>query len=142
MTQKLVTVVLLPVFKHQEQKFPLGKAGLVVIRRAIEPGLGTLALPGGFVDGEEDWREAGAREVLEETGIIIRPEAILPYDVKSVKTPRGPLCLIFGKVFGLLDADQFPAFVPNDECSERTVVFNADGVSFSTHIEVMQRFFS
>ncbi len=65
-----VTVVLLPVILSIEQ------TGVVVIRRAIPPKVGELALPGGFINFGETWQEAGAREVLEETGARIAPDEI------------------------------------------------------------------
>ncbi|MES4891335.1 NUDIX domain-containing protein [Streptomyces sp. NPDC096012] len=45
-----------------------GSRGLVVIRRALPPGLGRWALPGGYVETGEDWRDAAVRELYEETG--------------------------------------------------------------------------
>lgn len=44
---------------------------LLVATRAHEPAKGTLDLPGGFVDMEETGEEAVAREVLEETGLVV-----------------------------------------------------------------------
>ena len=44
---------------------------LLVIRRAHEPGLGKLGLPGGVVEGGETGEEAAARETLEEVGLDI-----------------------------------------------------------------------
>ena len=40
--------------------------GVVLGRRAIEPGLGLWCLPGGFVNDDEGPREAAARECMEE----------------------------------------------------------------------------
>jgi ADP-ribose pyrophosphatase YjhB (NUDIX family) len=42
---------------------------VLCLTRAAEPGLGLLALPGGFVDPGERAEDAAARECLEETGI-------------------------------------------------------------------------
>lgn len=42
---------------------------VVVSRRAIDPGKGTLDSIGGFVDNDESAEEAIAREILEESGL-------------------------------------------------------------------------
>jgi len=61
---------------------PVGN-GLVVARRNIEPQLGTLVLPGGYLDIGETWQEGAARELLEETGIRIAAAEITLYDVSN-----------------------------------------------------------
>ena len=45
---------------------------LLVVRRAKEPAMGTLDLPGGFVDNEETAEQGIIREIQEETGIGIK----------------------------------------------------------------------
>src|SRR3954454_14292308 len=45
---------------------------LLLIRRAHEPGLGQWSLPGGRIEPGESAAEAAAREVLEETGLVVR----------------------------------------------------------------------
>ncbi|MFE2625031.1 NUDIX domain-containing protein, partial [Streptomyces caelestis] len=57
-----VAVALQPVYDTQG-------TGLVVITRAIAPARGRTALPGGYIDDREDWRQAVVRELGEETGI-------------------------------------------------------------------------
>src|SRR5207247_1279121 len=54
-----VAVVLLPV------GYADGRLGLVAVRRDIEPFRGELALPGGFIETGESWREAAVRELRE-----------------------------------------------------------------------------
>lgn len=45
----------------------------MVARRANEPAKGTLDLPGGFVDLDEDGETAMCREIAEETGLAVTP---------------------------------------------------------------------
>jgi ADP-ribose pyrophosphatase YjhB (NUDIX family) len=44
---------------------------LLMIRRGSPPALGTWSLPGGRVEPGETHAEAAAREVLEETGLVV-----------------------------------------------------------------------
>jgi ADP-ribose pyrophosphatase YjhB (NUDIX family) len=48
------------------------RGGLLMIHRALAgEGQGKLALPGGYQMLGQTWQEAGAREVLEETSVVI-----------------------------------------------------------------------
>ena len=47
------------------------KNELLTVRRGKEPAKGTRDLPGGFVDMDETGEQGVAREVLEETGLIV-----------------------------------------------------------------------
>lgn len=51
------------------------KEELLVCRRAKEPAKGTLDLPGGFIDMSETAEEGVAREVFEETGLLVEETA-------------------------------------------------------------------
>lgn len=52
------------------------RGSLLVVRRANNPGRGKLGLPGGYHMRGESWQAAGAREVAEETGRVIKPELL------------------------------------------------------------------
>jgi ADP-ribose pyrophosphatase YjhB (NUDIX family) len=50
---------------------------VILIRRAIEPGYGAWAQPGGFLEIDETAHEGAIRETLEETGLVVEPEQIV-----------------------------------------------------------------
>lgn len=121
-----VAVVLLPV-----------DAGILVVRRAIPPYLGELALPGGYINYGESWQEAGARELAEETGIVIDPATIADFRVRSA--PDSTL-LVFGLAPPQSLAD-LPPFVPNSEASERLLLTTPTALAFALHAEAVAAFF-
>ncbi len=63
-----VVVTTLPITEHGE---------LVLIRRGIEPAVGSWAQPGGFLEVDETVGEAAVRETLEETGLVVEPGALV-----------------------------------------------------------------
>jgi ADP-ribose pyrophosphatase YjhB (NUDIX family) len=50
-----------------------GQGRLLLMRRAHEPGLGKLGLPGGIVEPWETVEKAASRELAEETGLQVAP---------------------------------------------------------------------
>jgi ADP-ribose pyrophosphatase YjhB (NUDIX family) len=50
---------------------------LILIRRGIEPGYGSWAQPGGFLEVDETVGEGAVRETLEETGLLVRPGVLI-----------------------------------------------------------------
>ncbi len=122
-----VSVVLLPV-----------DDGLLAVRRNIEPRIGWLALPGGYVELGESWQQAGAREMLEETGVVIDPAEIREFRVKSA--PYGGTLVVFG-LAQPRHAQDLPPFVPNAETQEVCVLSAPQELAFSTHTEAMREYF-
>ena len=58
--------------------FPITDAGeIILIRRGIEPGLGSWAQPGGFLEVDETVHQAAIRETFEETGLLVEPGEIV-----------------------------------------------------------------
>jgi 8-oxo-dGTP pyrophosphatase MutT (NUDIX family) len=122
-----VVLVLLPV-----------DSGLLVIRRGAAPRRGQLALPGGFIEVNETWQAAAARELREEAGIRVSPADISDFGARS--TPDGYL-LVFG-LGPLLRGVDLPPFTPNSEAGERLVITGPADLAFPLHTEAVARFFA
>ena len=120
-----VSVVLLPI-----------DDGLLLVRRTNDAQAGKLALPGGFIEVGETWQEAGAREVREETGFTVEAGEIRLFDARSA--PGGTL-LVFGLAPPQMSRD-LPPFVLSSETSEMTVARGPLELAFSTHTEVVARY--
>jgi 8-oxo-dGTP diphosphatase len=128
-----VAVALLPV-SHDD-----GRTGLVVVRRDIEPYRGEIALPGGFIETGESWRQAAVRELKEETGLIAEPGEVVLFDVHS--SFNGYSLLIFG-LLPPRRADELPESTPTEEATEWLVLTEATQLCFPTHTEAMAAFFA
>ncbi|GIG86305.1 NUDIX domain-containing protein [Plantactinospora endophytica] len=111
--------------------------GVVVQRRDIEPGRGLLALPGGFIDHDEDWRDALVRELREETGLVADASTVRLHAVHSA--PAAGAILVFG-VLPVRPADSLPASAPTEESTEWLVLTEPAPLAFSTHTEVLADF--
>ncbi len=112
--------------------------GVLVVRRAIEPRKGLLALPGGFIDLKESWQEAAARELMEETGFTVDPAEI--EDFRVLSAPDGTLL-----VFGLAKPRTFaelPPFVTNSESEEIVILTQPETLAFSLHTQVLEEYFA
>lgn len=127
-----VAVVLLPV-SYQD-----GRTGMVVVRRDIEPFRGDIALPGGFIETGESWRDAAVRELEEETGLIAKSTDVGLFDVHSSHNGYSLL------VFGLLPprpAESLPPSAPTEESMEWFVLTEATRLCFPTHTKAMADYF-
>ena len=51
--------------------------GLLLLKRAIEPGYGKWVFPGGYVDRGEEVKRAAIREAREELGLDVRIERLI-----------------------------------------------------------------
>jgi 8-oxo-dGTP diphosphatase len=101
----------------REPKLAVGalveQAGKVLlVRRAVDPRLGTWCLPAGYVEYDEGPVEAVIREVKEETGVVIRVKELLAaYHVRS--DPRG-----LGVILIYRAVPESGALAPGDDASE------------------------
>ena len=91
--------------------------GLVLlVRRGVEPEKGKWSIPAGYVDHGEDPRETAAREVLEETGLVVSVDRL--QDVYHNPPDQGgasifilyAASLVGGKMQAGDDADQVGFF--------------------------------
>jgi 8-oxo-dGTP diphosphatase len=64
-----------------------GTEGLVLVRRAIEPGYGRWVFPGGYVDRGEEILGAAIREAREESGLEVRLEGLVNIYSYAGRTP-------------------------------------------------------
>lgn len=62
---------------------------ILLIRRGGEPFKDHWALPGGFVNDDEDLIVAASRELYEETGLVAKPSAALNEWSQIDRDPRG-----------------------------------------------------
>jgi ADP-ribose pyrophosphatase YjhB (NUDIX family) len=61
--------------------------GLVLVRRAIEPGYGKWVFPGGYVDRGEPLTAAAVREAREECGLDVRLDGLVNIYSYRGRTP-------------------------------------------------------
>ena len=116
---------------------PVGEEGLLAVRRAIPP-VG-LALPGGYVELGERWQDACARELREETGVEVDPEAIR--EIRVLSAPDGTL-LVFGRT-PPVDRAALGAFRASDEASGVEVLAGPrEDLVFPLHAQVVREHFS
>jgi ADP-ribose pyrophosphatase YjhB (NUDIX family) len=130
-----VTVVVVPIDDG-------GRRGVLVVRRAVPPGVGRLALVSGFLEEHEPWQVGAAREVREETGAEIDPDALVPLWFASAA--HRPRILLFA-VAAPIDAARLPEH-RDAETLERGLVYGPDGLDaifvYPFHVDITRRYFA
>ena len=114
------------------------RGGLLMVRRALPgEGQGRIALPGGYQMAGQTWQEAGAREVLEETGVVLDPASLRVAAVHTTPDRRQ----------NLLFCDSPPvvhggAFRHDAEVSEVLVIDAPAETAFPLHTALVAEFFA
>ncbi|MDO0928702.1 NUDIX domain-containing protein [Streptomyces sp. TG1A-8] len=127
----------LPVAVALQPVYDTRGTALVVITRTIAPARGGTALPGGYIDDREDWKQAVVRELNEETGIDAAARDVRLADAMS--SPDGHLLL-----FGLLperSAEGLPAPGTTDETEGPHLLRRPEELAFPLHTLAVRAFF-
>ena len=122
-----------------------GRTGLLMVRRGIEPQIGLLGLPGGFIEEGESWQTATVRELVEETGLVADADEV---ELANVLSAPSHVILIFGSLkprpaAELVDLTPEKVEALSDgETQELVVIYEAQQLAFPLHTEMANRFFS
>jgi 8-oxo-dGTP diphosphatase len=125
----VITIVADLIGKNQE-------LAILVIKRKNEPQKDCWAFPGGYLECNETWQEGSARELFEETGIVISPNDL---GVQDIATASNGNLIIFS--FCWVDNLDISKFVPNEEVSELKLITKLEELAFPTHTEILKRYF-
>lgn len=113
------------------------EAGIVLGRRAIEPGYGLWCLPGGFVNHDEDPADAAVRECREEIGAAVEIAALIGTYHVAKRTASSIVGIAY--VARLPEAEKL---VAGSEMLE-VGAFSLDALpplAFPSHREVLERY--
>jgi len=107
---------------------PVTPAGeVVLIRRAIPPGVGTWAQPGGFLEADETVIQGAVRETFEETCLVVEPTGIVgiyPQPRASVVVVAYAAAVVGGEMHATPESLDVRAYTIDD--------IPWDGLAFST----------
>lgn len=131
-------VVLIPVIDRSRSAEP---DGILIIRRGIKPCQGLWAMPGGFMEYDESWQHAGAREVEEEARVQLDEDAL---QLDSVRSDEDGVLIIFARSAPMpLASLKLDTFSPTSEVEAIDVMWrsNVRPLAFSLHDAVVAEFF-
>ncbi len=122
---------------------------VLLVRRGAHPGRGQWALPGGFLETSETLQEGAIRELREETGLAIDPEA-LRRAIAGWATFDHPNRSVRGRVishafFFDLVGDERPDVAGGDDAAEArwfpiSSLCGMETILFEDHLCIMDRF--
>lgn len=97
-----------------------GEPLVVLVERAREPFIGTWALPGGFVEVDEDLADAATRELREETGLNIPAGALTQLGAYG-NPGRDPRMRVVSIVFWAYRSDLDDPIAGSDAADSRLI---------------------
>jgi ADP-ribose pyrophosphatase YjhB (NUDIX family) len=113
------------------------KNKLVGIRRGIEPHIGGIAFPGGYINSGETFNEALTRELYEETGISVSTDSWHVFHIgDSLESNR---ILIFGICMEIKEID---LNFKSEETLEVVLIDELSKLTFPLHDEAKIKFFA
>ncbi len=113
-----------------------GRPRLLLIQRRHEPFRDHWALPGGFVEMEEDLPDAAARELAEETGLQNVPLEQLHTFGRPGRDPRGRTITVV--YFGVAGPDQQQVKAADDAAQARWFDINHLPLMAFDHDEIVR----
>lgn len=123
-----------------------GNVGILGSRRNIAPEIGGIALPGGYVNSFEDFRDAAMRELYEESGVVVKDKENF-YLLQDEITKRSNILinyfLYIGKV--LEWEDVVKGFIEMNDTSEtQEVIFikKDTKICFPAHKKIIDKAFA
>ena len=112
-------------------------AGILLVKRSVEPRKGEWALPGGFIELSEAPDHAALRELAEETGISGTIKALLGVEANNSAT-YGTVLIV-----GYLVTEYSGVLCAGDDAQE-AVFFSPTAmppIAFNSHAAFIDRFF-
>ena len=114
-----------------------GKIGVLLIQRGIEPCRGQWALPGGYLELGETWQQGAARELFEETGLVVDADQISLVTVDM--NPKRTQILVFAKTPAYA-AKNLPKIARNEEVLDDKVIYEPEELAFPPQTKLIRSF--